>query len=349
MRRLRLARRELASLRREKTVVLAVVVQLAVAAFSSFLFVGLVALYSPAGAAGAGVTVDIAVTGNATDRVAPIVADGGARRVSTFGNRTRAVGAFRDGRVDAVMIATLQPAGNVTIQAIAPDGDFRTTLVVVQLRDALGALERTLRADYSDRLRRDPVPVPPEGEGSPFFGFAYTVPVPLLVLMPAFISGSIAVDSLTEELERGTLELLRVAPVTAGEIIDGKSIAAIGIAPLQAVAWLALLALNGTPVAHPAVLAGLVGAFATILVGIGALLAVGVGDRRSAQLLYSLGALALVALATLLPEGPVNAIAKLAIDSPTPVTWAVVGGLFMLAVASYLASRRLGARALGAA
>ena len=42
-----IARRELASLSREKTIVLALVIQLCIAGFSSFLVVGLPVLYDP--------------------------------------------------------------------------------------------------------------------------------------------------------------------------------------------------------------------------------------------------------------------------------------------------------------
>jgi ABC-2 type transport system permease protein len=343
LRSLRLARRELASLRAEKTVILAILVQLAIAAFSSLLFVGLVSLYTPAGG-GAGVVVDVGVTGNATDVMAPVVADDSSRSVSTFTNRTEALEAFSDGRIDAVLVGTTRPEGNITVEAIAPEGDFRTTLVVVQVRDALATLERTLRDSYSARLTAEPVTMPDAVGGSPFFGFAYTVLVPLLVLMPAFISGSIVVDSLSEEIDRGTLDLLRVAPVSLGDIVDGKAMAAVGIAPLQAVAWLLLLAANGTLVARPFALIVMVTAFATLFVALGAVLAVGLQDRRSGQLLYSISSLGAIALITLLPEGPVNTVAKLAIGSPTATSYATVAAVTLVAVMSYGVARRLSIR-----
>jgi ABC-2 type transport system permease protein len=337
LRSLRLARRELASLRAEKTVLLAIGVQLAVAAFSSLLFVGLVSLYAPGGAPG--VVVDIGLTGNATAEMEPVVADDPSREVATFGNRTQALEAFRAGEIDAVIVGTREPPGNVTVEAIAPEGDFRTTVVVVQLREALAEFERTLRRQYADRLVRTPVPMPTSAGGSPFYGFAYTVLVPLLVMMPAFISGSIIVDSLTEELDEGTFELLRVAPLSIGEIIDGKAIAAVGIAPLQAVAWLALLAANGTVIRNPVALIVLVTGFTTVFVALGAVLAVGLRDRRNGQLLYSVASLGVVGAGTVLPAGPVNTIAKIAIGSPTGLSWLVVVLVVLGGALAYLVAR----------
>lgn len=339
----RLARRRLASLRREKTVLLAVAVQLAIAAFSSFLFVGLVALYAPGGA---GIVVDVGVAGNASETLAPAVTDDESRTVRRYPNRSAALEAFQNREVDAVLIGTMGPDGTISVEAVAPAGDFRTTVVVVQIRDALATLERTLRRAYADRLVREPVPMPPEAGGSPFYGFAYTVLVPLLAVLPGFISGSIAVDSLTEELERGTMALLRVAPVTVGDVVDGTAITAVGIAPLQAIAWIALLAANGTTVAHPIAIILVVTLLAAVFVAVGTGLATSLADRRAAQLLYSGGSLSLLAGTTVLPEGPVNAIAKLAIGSTTWATWLFVGALAVVAIIGHFGARRLATRAI---
>ncbi|GGL60529.1 ABC transporter permease [Halocalculus aciditolerans] len=339
MTRLVVAKRELASLRAEKTIVLAIAIQLFVAAFSGFLVVGLVSLYEP-GATGGGYTVDVGVAGNATDDLAPVVDAASERRVSTFETETAARDAFERGRVDALMLATERPNGRVAVQAIAPEGSFRTTLIVTQLKDALQEFERQRRAELDGRLHRQPLDVPDEVPANPYFGFAYTVLVPLLMVLPAFISGSIAADSLAEERERGTLELLRVAPLSLPEIVDGKALAFAGIAPVQAAVWLGLLALNGIQVAHPLALLCFVAAAATVLVGAGEALALRVPDRRDAQLLYSFGALAAIGAASLLPESPANVAAKLAIGSPTLVTWLTLAGLVAVAAAVYAGFRR---------
>lgn len=344
--RLAIAGRELAGLRREKTIVLAIAIQLFVAAFSSFLVVGLVTLYSPAAAGGA-VTVDVGVSGNASDALAPAVAESDARTLHRFDDREAALAAFDAGEVDAVLHGTAQPSGNVSVTAYAPTDDFRTTLVVVQLKDALGTAERQQRAALSHRLTRQPVPVPDDAGGNPYYGFTYTVLVPLLVFLPVFISGSVAADSVSEELERGTFELLRVAPLSAGQILDGKALAAVALAPIQAAAWLALLAANGTRVAHPVAILALATGATGIVVAAGAGLALVTGERRSAQLLYSLGVVAAFGASATLPENPANAVAKLAIGSPTPTTTLVVAVTVGAGVAAYAVARVVADRAVG--
>jgi len=322
-----------------------VAVQLFVAAFSSFLVVGLVAMYSPAAAGGA-VTVDVGVSGNASGAVAPVVDDDPARDAAVYENRTAALAAFDAGRVDAVLHASALPPGNLSVAAYAPDGEFRTTLVVVQLKDALADLERARRSAMADRLTEQPLGIPDDAGGNPYLGFTYAVLVPLLVLLPVFVSGSVAADSVAEELERGTVELLRATPLSTAAVLDGKALAAGALAPVQVVAWLALLGANGTPAAHPLAVVALSAGLALLAVGLGAGLACWTGERRSAQLLYSMAVLVAVGAGTLLPEGPANAVAKLALGTPSPATWAVVALAVIGGAGTYAVARGLGARSL---
>lgn len=336
--RLRLARRELSSLRSEKTIILALVIQLFIAAFSSFLVVGLVSLYDPGSTAGA-YTVQMGISGPASDELDRIVNQANTREAAVFDSREAAMNAFSDRRVDAVLHAD-STDGRLHVEAIAPEGDFRTTLIVTQIKAALTDLEREKRTELTSRLDREPLSVPPRPDSNPYFGFTYTVLVPVLVFLPAFISGSIASDSIAEELERETIDLLRVAPLSIASIIDGKAIAMIAIAPAQAGLWLLFLELNGTAIARPLEILVLVAALTGVLVVVGAALAIRIGVRREAQLLYSLLALVLFGGALLLPENPPNLVAKLAIGSPTLTSYLSIVALSIASAVSYWLIRR---------
>ncbi len=323
---------------REKTIVLALLIQLFIAAFSSFLVVGLVSLYDPGSVEG--YEVEVAVTGDARADLLDAVRETPSLGGEGYDSRDAALTAFENGQVDAVL-ATETVEGRVQVEALAPDSNVRTTLVVVQLRDALRAFERGERADRAAYLDSTPLDLPPEGTSSPYYSFTYTVLVPLLLFLPVFISGSIAVDSLTEEFERGTLELLRVAPISLLDIVDGKLLAAAVLAPAQAGLWIALLRFNGTAVSNPVVLIGLVAAFSLLVVGLGSAVGLLAPDRRAAQFLYSIGVLAVFGGATLLPGSPANTVAKLAIGSADAVTYLTVAGYGVLAVGAYLLVRVL--------
>ena len=341
----RLARRELSALTAEKTLVLALVVQLFVAAFSSFLVVGLAALYDPSSTAGG--EVDLGVSGEASGALVDAAADSDRVTIDRYADREALRAAFNAGRVDATAVARTVDAGDGTridVTATVPESSLRKSLVVVQLRAVLETLERRERADRAVALKTEPAPYPEPAGGTPYFGFAYTVLLPLLVLLPAFIAGSTAVDSVVEELERGTLELLRVAPVSLGEVVAGKGLAMALLAPAQIGLWIVLLSANGTVVRGWPLLVGYALVLATLLVGVGIALALVVPTRGRAQLCYSFGVLAAFALAGFVPEHPATTVARVGVGSATATTYTTLAVTVLAAVAGTLAVGRLVAR-----
>ncbi len=336
--RLTVARRELAGLRAEKTILLAVGIQLFIAAFSSFLVVGLVSMYDPGALDGA--EVEVAAAGDAVADLERAAAEVPGASIRRYADPPAARTAFDRGAADAVVIATHDDRGGVAVAATVPDATVETTVVVVQLRSLLRSYERTERAERAGALTERPLPLPDRTGSSPYFAFTYTVLIPVLVFLPVFISGSLVVDSITEEVDQGTLELLRVTPVTIGEIVDGKALAAVAIAPGQALVWLLLLEYNGTPVANVATILLLMTALTTLVVGVAAGIAALTPDRRAAQFLYSIAVLVFFGGATAMAGGPTNAVARLAIDSADPATTATVVVYVGLAAAAYLGVRQ---------
>ncbi|WP_244605418.1 ABC transporter permease [Halorhabdus rudnickae] len=335
--RLRIARRDVASLSREKTIVLALLIQLFIAAFSSFLVVGLTSLYDPGSVEAGG--LEVGVSGDAAAELQEAAAEVDGVRPVQFGSYADAQAGFQRGRVDALLDGNTVN-GTIQVTASIPEGSIRSTLAVVQIRSVLESLERTERSERAEWLTRQPVDLPPEENASPYFAFTYTVLVPLLLFLPPFISGSIAVDAITEEIERGTLELLRVAPVSLTDIVDGKALGMAVLAPLQAILWIVLLTLNGITIRNVLPLIALVSAAAVLVVVIGVVLGLVTAKRREAQLLYSIVVLGGFAAMALLPEHPATVAAKLAVGSATTVTTATVVGLVVAAVALYAAMRR---------
>ena len=319
---------------------LALAIQLVIAGFSSFLVVGLVSLYDPG-------SVDeygnrIAVTGDDDEtvrRLATLADEQSGLEAMIVRSRADAMTAFDDGEVAAVLEVSGTDDGRLVVDATVPDGGLETTLVIVQLQELLETLEHEERIANADSLEEPPLSVPEEVEASPYVEFTYTILVPLLLFLPVFISGSIVVDSLIEERSRGTLELLRVSPLSLVDVADAKLLTIALLAPLQAAAWLALLAANGTVIAAPTSLIVLVAALSLAVTAAGAGVALVAPDRRQAQLAYSGGIVAALVLATLLPEHPANTVAKFAIGSATATTWLSVATYCLVAVGVYLAVR----------
>jgi ABC-type Na+ efflux pump permease subunit len=331
-----IGRRDVASLSREKTIVLALLIQLFVAAFSSFLVVGLTSLYDPSSVDSGG--VEVGVAGSESKAVAIAAAEHSGIRTIRFTSEATAERAFGDGQVDVLLLAN-DVNGKTIVETKVPEGSVQTTVFVTQTKRLLETLERNERQLRAEHIDAPLVPLPQRIDASQYYGFTYTILLPLLLFLPPFISGSITIDVITEEIERGTLELLRVAPVTLLEIIDGKALTMILLAPLQAVLWLVLMQFNGIDVTNHGYLLLLVTAFASIVVTIGMLLGLLLGDRRRAQLFYSIGVIGVFAATVAMPEHPATTVAKLAVDSDTQLTRLLVGGYVVLAVVLYLVAR----------
>jgi ABC-2 type transport system permease protein len=336
--RLTIAKRDLTSLSREKTIVLALLIQLFIAAFSSFLVVGLSSLYDPGSVSGGGIVVGVA--GDHQDALVDAAEEQDGVQTVSYPTAEQAREAYRQGRVHAAMLAD-DSDGRISVEVITPQESIETTLIVDQARSLLERVEESERVVRAAHLDRSTVPVPEDVDASQYFGFTYTVLVPLLLFLPPFISGSVAVDALTEEIERGTLELLRVAPLSLVDIVDGKALAMTLIAPLQALLWIFLLSANGIAIANAPSLLVVVTAFATMVVVLGLLLGVLTARRRQAQLLYSVLVIFGFGLLALLPEHPATTVAKLAVDSATGTTTMLVAGYAAVAVALFLGARWL--------
>ncbi|EMA29429.1 ABC transporter permease [Halobiforma nitratireducens] len=329
--------RELRSLRSEKTIILAIAIQLFIAAFSSFLVVGFVSMYDPDGLGGQ--DIDVAIVGEDPATLEAAADDQAGLNTVRYDDRAAAYGTFENGQVAAVLETSRNEHDQLVVDVTAPEEGIETTLLVVQLRETLEAVEHDERLANADRLASTPLTIPDEVEASPYVGFTYTILVPLLLFLPAFISGSIVVDSLIEERERGTLELLRVTPLSLADVVDAKLAATAVLAPMQAAAWLALLAVNGTTVARPGVLILVVAALSLLVVGLGTVVALVAPDRRQAQLLYSVAIVGALVVSTLLPEHPANTVAKVSLGSATATTWLLVALYCLLGAGAFLAAR----------
>jgi len=166
--------------------------------------------------------------------------------------------------------------------------------------------------------------------------------IPVLVFLPVFISGSLVVDSITEEIDEGTFELLRVAPRHARRDRRREGAGGGRDRPRTgAPVWLLLLRVNGTPVANVPSILVLMTALTTLVVALAIAISALAPDRRAAQFLYSIGVLVLFGGATAMAGGPANAVARLAIDSADVTTTALVVAYVGIAGVAYVGVRTL--------
>jgi ABC-2 type transport system permease protein len=338
-----IAQRELAGVFKERTILLAVVIQVVVAGFSSFLVIGLSALVDPEAFPAGGGSVILLDDTAASDRdlVRALDASGihwlppGALGPGEH-NDAAIWDAYTRGLADgALFLAPPATAGGpMSVTLVLPEGDIRTTLTLTLVKKALESYERELREARSDRLDFDPVYVEADVKAGSY-SFVYSLLVPLLIFLPVVLAGALCADSLTEEVQRKTLPILLASPATPADVVEGKLLANVAVAPLLAVAWFLLLALNGLPV-EPLGAVGIL-VLSTAIAYLLGLLACGIAlatrDRNTAHVVYASLMFLLLGLSLALPVSPINAVALLAAGS----AHAGVGSFVALLVGAALA------------
>ncbi len=311
-----IAKKETGSLAYEKTLVLAMIIQLLIASFSSLLVIGIASFFDPS-----------ALNKYDMER-AKVGIIGGDGELKQFIRKSqiipfyyrdleKALSDFNNNRIDAILVLPNESSGsNDLIQLVLylPKSDIRGTLVTLALKKPLEEYETFVRDVRAPRIGFEPLKLYIDErpkKTSTYFEFIYGILIPLLVFTPVFISGGLIIDMLTEEYERRTMELLLVSPVTFSEVLNGKMLTAVLIVPLQAFLWLALLGMNHIAVYNLGIILLFITILAALIVLSGAIIAVKYKDRGISQYIYSLILILLFLTAYLFADSPFNLVTRL--------------------------------------
>lgn len=310
-----IARKEWNSLLLEKTLILAMIIQLLIASFSSLLVIGLASFFDPS-----------ALNNYDMERGKIGVVGGGELKQFLHDSHIHpryyqdidpALTDFNNNRIDAVLVIppTISNGSEIIqLKLYLPESDIRGTIVTMQLKKPLEDFEAYVRDVRAPRIGFEPVRLYVDEilkKTSTYFEFIYGILIPLLVFTPVFISGGLIIDMVTEEYERRTMELLVVAPMSFSQILQGKMLVAVLIVPMQALLWLALVGLNRIAVHNIFWILIVTTVMATVIVLLGAIIAVKYRDRTLSQYLYSLILILLFLGAYLVTDSPFNLVTRL--------------------------------------
>lgn len=318
-----IAKKEFKELMSEKTFILAIIIQLFIASFATFLVIGLTSFYDPSTLGNMELEgTSIAVVGTQDNELYEILQQSNVKTY-LYGDFQSAYTDFYDHKLDAIIVA---PWGTSTgtellnVDIYLPKSEIKATVVSLQLKESLEKYEQSVRDIRTQRL---PGYTPIEFNiiergiktSSTYFEFIYVALLPLLVFTPAFISGGLIIDFITEEYERKTMDMLLVSPASMLDIINGKVILAILIVPLQSFVWMLLLSMNRVSIQNSLQILLLVTVIAAVLVLSSTIIAVLFRERGVAQLLYSLILIFLFMASYLFTNSPMNMVTRLSIES----------------------------------
>jgi ABC-type Na+ efflux pump permease subunit len=323
-----IAKKEFRGLYNEKTIVLAIFLQLFIAMFSSFLVVGLTSMYDPAMLSGYS-SIEYAV-GYAG---APSGLEGYLDESADFKvyhmELSPAVAALKERKLAAVIYVPETPPDAddaVVITLYMLQNDLQAAVVGVKLKEAFVRFEEDLRAVRSERLSAIPIglSIPEARGGGEFYEFIFGLLIPLLSFLPAIVAAALAIDLITEEYQFGTLETLMASPVSFAEMIWGKVLACELIVPVQAGAWLLLMMANGIRVQNFLPIVIHVSVLSFILILIAALTALFYRERTEAQFIYSTTLVIVMLVILAIPGNPLNVLTRLAVGTAGPDHWTVL-------------------------
>jgi len=344
---LALLKRELRSITREKTIMFAIIVQFFIASFSSIILVGIMAFYDPS-SIGDSTHVHIRagiVAGS--ENVEPLLnyLDEGNVRLNIYPDMTAAEESFKRGRIDTIMVVPESRNGIVDMQLIMPELDTKKTVIFMVLDEPLKRYENYLRESQGVDLNYNST----GGKPSTTYEFLYSLIVPILMLFPALIAGSIVIDTISEEFENKTFDTLAAAPVSLGQVIASKMSAAVITAAVQVVMWVGLLRLNNIVIENAGLVILLGVVIAAAISVITAVMALCFKDRERTQFVYSIVLVALIGGSYFLNPSPFGLITRLSAGDPSmgifqvalyAIPLVVIGLLFMKVSRRLVLSRR---------
>jgi len=324
-----MVRKELRSVTKEKTIMIAIMIQLFIASFSSVILIGLMSFYDPDSIAwNANISIKVGVIGDADSPLVWFLRDRNVR-VTPFPSPLDAESAFRAGMVDAVIFVPEDGRGVVDMKLFLPTSESRSTMILMVLKEPMKRYENYLREERGVHVRYSDI----RGMPSTTYEFRYSVIIPILMFFPAFVAGSMVIDSISEELENRTLETLWSAPLSLNVIFGAKIAAGLVLAVGQCALWSMLLRFNRVPIRN----LGLVLLFAAVIAAIiavgSALIATYFKDRERSQFVYSLFILLSAGVSYLFDASPITLMIRLATgDYYTGIADIAVYGVLLLAL-----------------
>jgi len=334
-----IVKRELWTVIRDRTILISILIQFFIASFSSGLFLGMLQLYDVDTILRySGGFIRIGVVNPVENQLGAFITKHGMT-VIPFETLEQAEAGFYRGEAVAIVDAPEDADGITEIGIYLPESNTVSSIVRMVIQEPLKEYENDLRIQKGVDIRYTDL----QGEPSTSFEFVYSVLLPLLMFFPAFVAGSLSIDSLTEEFENNTMETLLSAPLTVNGMIDAKVSSVVILAVAQCGLWLGLLKLNGIVIQNTIwvfLLALIVSGITSVSAALGAVL---LRDRERSQFIYALMLLTAIALSNLLNVSPITILSRLAIGDYYTNGWTVT--MFAVFLAGlYLPLRKISRR-----
>lgn len=242
-----IAKNEVRSMMKERVLVLILILEFILLTSSSMMATGYDVMTSPSQSRVGGYLSGYTFVGIVTNTRADLVSAAARSGVRYFiyGSVQEAVQHLEEGSLDAVVVGSVidEKAPNF-FTVYLPENSPKIGLTQLSIRRMFARLEDNVRRRHirEDDIKVDLVSYDIQASRRPMLYEIYLVfTLPLLVFMPALISGNLLMDSLTQDMESRELLNLVSAPVRKLEVIAGKAFASFAVGIGQMLLWITVL------------------------------------------------------------------------------------------------------------
>jgi ABC-2 type transport system permease protein len=349
-----IALREVKAMLRERSFVLLILLELLLVSSSGLLSIGYVILTSPESSGMLSQLSDLVYVGVVTDTrlaFADALEEGGVHH-TFYDSLELARKDLNDGLVDAVLAGRVGLGrGYSTLTLYLPSNSPKTALTKLALRKVLLRMEDTLRDSkvgvYAPELEFAPYEIMHFKRQARYIEVYFIFTLPVLLFLPCVVSGSLVIDTITQDLESKRMLNLVACPLRSGEIVAGKMFGSFLLSLSQCILWLMVLSFTSVSPDNHISLIIFCALYTVVFMNVGCVLALSLKKMRASQILYTFVSISAISLFSpfanihpiLLESSPSYVITRMALGAPSAAfTWQL-SALVFLAVASSFAVR----------
>ncbi|MFC2154665.1 ABC transporter permease subunit [Candidatus Altiarchaeota archaeon] len=324
-----IAKREIKSMLRERTLILVIMVELLLVIFSGLLNVGYVLLTSPEMSSELQSLNSFVAVGIVSNTPQPytIALFASGMPYLLYDDLGKAISDFQDGLIDVVLVGDIDKTQNSSLVNIyIPKNSPKIDLIKLGVRTMFLRMEDDLRTEkireYRPNISLFSVDAK-EGDRSKEIEIYYIFTLPLLLFLPSLIAGSLVIDSITEDIENKTIINLLESPLTNIQIVAGKNLGALFICLTQSFAWLGILSFLELGIQGHLSLVFVSLLYTVIFTNLGSMVALKLKNLRNSQIMHTLLSMASISLFSPLA----NVSNQLVANSPSYIFTGLASGV----------------------
>ncbi|MFH0862739.1 MAG: ABC transporter permease [Candidatus Altiarchaeota archaeon] len=351
-----ISHREISAMLKERSFLLMILLELLLVSSSGLLSVGYVLMTSPESSSTLTQLSSLVYVGVVSDTPEGFskAFDAGGVHYTYYSSFPVAYRDFTDGLTDAVVVGDLtEDSKPSVVKVFVPSNSPKAPITKLALKRVFLGLEDSIRLqkveEYAPRLQYATYRImnfKPQARHAEIY-FIFTLP--LLLFLPCVVSGSLAIDGITQDLESKRMINLAAAPLTYAQIVFGKSFGSFLLAISQSALWLAVMSATFISPQNHLTLLIICALYAAIFMNAGTIIALYVKRMKNSQILYTFISMSAISLFSplanthplLLANSPSYLITATALGTPATTIMPQLATLIILAAATSAAVYRL--------